>query len=250
MGSTSSAAAPASKRLISSRSASSASNRSSSPASSSAERATEGSKPTRDSWMRSTAIRIVVSGVRSSCETSETNRCCTADSPSSWRIWDWRLSAIAVERRREEGEVVLAARRHPLVELAGRQALGDPTRAAHGGDDLAGDDPGDGADEEGEDDAGDDERVADEVHRRDLLLHRVDEVEVVGAGVRHLDDAADDDRGHVLPVDRDLAHLGLLTTRVRRDGRLQLGAHRGEVERLRSAGWRGRCRCRCRRSGS
>ncbi len=39
-------------------------------------------------------MRIVVSGVRSSCETSETNRCCTADSPSSWRIWDCRLSAM------------------------------------------------------------------------------------------------------------------------------------------------------------
>ena len=113
---------------------------------------------------------------------------------------DLRLEAVghAVERRREQGEVVLAAGRHPLVELAGGQALGDLARAPHRRDDLAGDDPGDGADEEGQDDAGDDEGVADQPHRRHLLLHRVDEVEVVGAGVGHLDDAADDDRGHVL----------------------------------------------------
>ena len=50
----------------------------------------------RESWMRSAAIRMVVSGVRSSCETSETNRCWTRDSPSSWRIWVCRLSAISL----------------------------------------------------------------------------------------------------------------------------------------------------------
>jgi hypothetical protein len=145
---------------------------------------------------------------------------------------DLRLQAVGhgVERRREDGEVVLAARRHPFVELAGRQPLGDLAGAAHRGDDLPGDDPRDGADEQGQGEAGDGERVRDEVHRRDLLPQRVDEVEVVGAGVGHLDDAADDDRREVLAADGDLAHLGLLATRGCRDGRLELGAHLGDVE--------------------
>ena len=44
--------------------------------------------------MTSLAIRTVVSGVRSSCDTSETNRRCTRLSSSSWRICFWRLEAI------------------------------------------------------------------------------------------------------------------------------------------------------------
>ncbi len=81
--STSSAAAPASKRLISSKSDNSDSNRSTSLCNSSAERETDGSKSCRDSWIRSPAIRIVVNGVRSSWDTSETNRCCTRERSSS-----------------------------------------------------------------------------------------------------------------------------------------------------------------------
>jgi len=54
--------------------------------SSSAERATAGSKSAREAWMTSPAIRIVVSGVRSSCETSETNRLCILESLSIRRI--------------------------------------------------------------------------------------------------------------------------------------------------------------------
>ena len=47
----------------------------------------------------SAASRIVVSGVRSSCETSETKRCCTSDRSASSLIWDSMLSAIALNDR-------------------------------------------------------------------------------------------------------------------------------------------------------
>ena len=94
VGSASSSAAPASYRLISSRSASSASNRSSWACRISALRSTAGSNPFRASCRTSAAIRTVVSGVRSSCDTSETNRRCTRDRSSSWRIWRCRLVAI------------------------------------------------------------------------------------------------------------------------------------------------------------
>ena len=43
------------------------------------------------------AIRIVVSGVRSSCETSEVNRCCSRDSFSSRRICCCRLLAMSLK---------------------------------------------------------------------------------------------------------------------------------------------------------
>ena len=81
-----STAAPASNREISSRSVRSASKRSNSFCSSSAERAATGSKSSRASCRTSAAIRTVVNGVRNSCETSETKRCCTADRSSSWLI--------------------------------------------------------------------------------------------------------------------------------------------------------------------
>jgi hypothetical protein len=42
----------------------------------------------------SAAMRTVVSGVRSSCETSATNRRCTRDSSSSSPIFCWRLPAM------------------------------------------------------------------------------------------------------------------------------------------------------------
>ena len=87
-------AAPASNRLISSRSVSSSSNRSSSFCSSSADRAVAGSKRSRASCRTSPAIRTVVSGVRSSWETSETKRRCAADMSSSLRICRCRLVAI------------------------------------------------------------------------------------------------------------------------------------------------------------
>ena len=68
-------ATSASKRLTSSKSSSNRSNRSSCATSSSVLLATTGSKPSRDALITSEAMRRVVSGVRSSWETSETKRC-------------------------------------------------------------------------------------------------------------------------------------------------------------------------------
>ncbi len=42
-------------------------------------------------------MRTVVSGVRSSCETSETNRRCIRDSSSSCWIFTWRFCAILLK---------------------------------------------------------------------------------------------------------------------------------------------------------
>ena len=53
-----------------------------------------------------------------------------------------------VERRRQPGQVVLAAHPHPLLEPAGGEPLGDPRRHPHRRHDLAGDQPGDAADQE------------------------------------------------------------------------------------------------------
>ena len=91
----SSTAAPASKRLISSRSTSSALE----PVELGLQQLRgagrwPGRSRARASWSTSPAIRTVVSGVRSSWETSATNRRCTRDSSSSCRIWRCRLVAI------------------------------------------------------------------------------------------------------------------------------------------------------------
>ena len=131
--------------------------------------------------MRSAAIRMVVSGVRSSWETSETNRCWTRDRPSSWRIWVCRLSAISLNDLRQPGEVVLAAGAHPLVEPAGGEPLGDHGRAADRVDDLPGDDLGDRPDQEDQGEAADGEGAGDEVEGGLLALHREHEVQVVAA---------------------------------------------------------------------
>jgi hypothetical protein len=62
--------------------------------SSSAERAVCGSNRSRAWNSTLLAICTVVSGVRSSCETSDTNRCCSRDRFSSRRIWLCKLAAI------------------------------------------------------------------------------------------------------------------------------------------------------------
>ena len=68
-----------------------------------------GGKSSRPSCSTSAAIRTVVSGVRSSWETSEMNRRCTCANSSSCRICAWRFG-------------------HP-VERPGRGAPGRPRRA-------------------------------------------------------------------------------------------------------------------------
>ncbi len=94
--STASSATPASWREISSRSLSSDSNRSSSLTISSVERRSAGSSSSLWSWIRSAAIRTVVSGVRSSWLTSEVKRRCRLPNSSSWVIWRCRLSAMSL----------------------------------------------------------------------------------------------------------------------------------------------------------
>ena len=66
----------------------------------------------------SAAILIVVSGVRSSCETSETNCRCTWDRSSSCAHLVLQAGRHLVERRGQRGQLVLAADLHPLVEAA------------------------------------------------------------------------------------------------------------------------------------
>ena len=99
--------------------------------------------PPRESWMRSPAIRIVVSGVRSSWETSETNRCCTRERFSSWAICCWMEAAISLKDVAEAGEVVLALGLHALVEVAVGEPLRDDRRPPHRVGDEAGHDEGD-----------------------------------------------------------------------------------------------------------
>ena len=165
--STSRAAAPASNRLISSRSASSASNRSSSSCSSSADRATDGSKSARESWMqvarhpdrRQRGAQLVrhvgdeallhrARGPRAGGSGAAGCRPCS-------------LNDVASRARSSSPRAVIRSLRRPDGE-----PFGDEGGAAHRVDDLPGDDVGDGPDEqdqrepaEGEG-AGDEARVA------------------------------------------------------------------------------------------
>ena len=75
----------------------------------------------------SAAIRIVVSGVRSSCETSETKRCCTRDRSSSCRICRSQAGGHLVEARASRARsssprTRIRSSRRPGGELARRSA--------------------------------------------------------------------------------------------------------------------------------
>ena len=156
-----------------------------------------------------------------------------------------------VERRGEQGEVVLAAGRHPLVELAGGEPLRRPRRRGRTGvttwrvttqatapTSRMRMMPATTND------------VADQPHRRHLLLHRVDEVELVGAGVGHLDDAADDDGGQVLAVDGRPRSSGSADgSGIAATAACSSGLTDVDVEGAARAGWPARRRCRCRPSG-
>ncbi len=117
-------AAPASYLLISSRSTSSDSNRSSWLCSSSADRAAAWSRSSRDSNSRSAAILMVASGVRSSCDTSETNCRCTLDSSSSSRSWRCRLAAISLNEVASAARSSTPSTRMRSVQVPGGQPLG------------------------------------------------------------------------------------------------------------------------------
>ncbi len=193
----SSTAAPASNLLISSRSESSSSKRSSSFCSSSAARAVGGSKRSRASCSTSPAIRTVVSGVRSSWETSETNRRCTRESSSSWRIWLLQAGGHLVERRAEAGDVVVAAHVHALLEPSRRQTLGHPSGQPHRRHHLPGDQPGDPADQEQQQHRRGDQGPPYQREGALLLGHREEVVERVGAAVgRQRDLRTGDDPRH------------------------------------------------------
>ena len=69
--------------------------------------------------------------MRSSWLTSATNRRCTRDSSSSWRICRCRLVAIWLNDDAEARDVVLAADVHPLLEPTGGEPLGDPAGEPH-----------------------------------------------------------------------------------------------------------------------
>ena len=88
------------------------------------------SSTSRSSYTTSAAMRIVVSGVRSSCDTSETKRCCTRDSSSSWRIWRARLTAIALNdvARRARSSVPLTFMRSDRLPSASRAAVCEAAR--------------------------------------------------------------------------------------------------------------------------
>ena len=144
----SSTAAPASKRLISSRSVSSCSKRSSSFCSSSAERAVTGSK----------RVAGVVQHVAGHPHRGQRGAQLVGDVGDEAALHPGQLLELAdlllqagghlVERRAEPGDVVLAADVHALLEPARGEPLGDPAGQPHRGDHLAGDQPGDAADQD------------------------------------------------------------------------------------------------------
>jgi len=120
-------ATSASKRLTSRRSERRFSNLSICPKSNSELRAITGSKFSRDAWITSAAIRIVVNGVRNSWETSETKRCCTRERFSNRLIWRSRVSAISLnaEPRRATSSWPLTSirwRRSPDVSCSATSA--------------------------------------------------------------------------------------------------------------------------------
>ena len=89
-------ATSASNRETSSKSSSNRSKRSSCATNNSLLRATVGSKLSFEAAMTSDAIRKVVRGVRNSCETSDTKRCCTRDKFSNLAICFSSDSAISL----------------------------------------------------------------------------------------------------------------------------------------------------------
>ena len=92
-------ATSASNRETSSKSSSKRSKRSSCATNNSVLRATVGSKLSLEAEITSDAMRKVVRGVRSSCDTSETKRCCTRERFSNRAICCSSDSAISLKAR-------------------------------------------------------------------------------------------------------------------------------------------------------
>ena len=194
--SVSSMAAPASNRLISSRSASSASKRSSSFCSSSAARAVD----------RVEERPRVVHHVAGHPHRGDRGAQLVGDVGDEAPLQPAELLQLAdlplqvgghlVERRGQAGEVVLAVDAQRSCELAGGEALGDPSGHPDRGHHLAGHQPGEAGHEQQQRHAGDEHRPRDEGERLLLLGQREEVVERVGVVVGGEPDlAADHDAG-------------------------------------------------------
>ena len=175
-----------------------------------------GSKSWRASWRTSAAIRTVVSGVRSSCETSETNRRWTRDRSSSCRIWPCSDPAIWLNDVAELGQVVLPHHGHAFLEPAGGEPLRGPGGHPDRRDDLAGHQPGDPAEQQDQRDARDGERALDQREGVGLLAEREQVVQLVGTHVRQRERSPDREPGDRRPVVcvRDLGVGGGLSRRL------------------------------------
>ena len=142
-----------------------------------------------------------------------------------------------VEGRREPCEVVLAPHPQPLLEVAGRQSLGDAPRHPDRRHDLPGHQPGEAGDEEQQRDAGDEHGPRDQRQRLLLLGEGVEVVERVGVVVRRQPDLAAHHDAGALRQSGDLARGADVGVGPggRRDGveaRLELLRHAAEVEAL------------------
>ncbi len=175
---------------------SSSSKRSSSADSSSVLRAASGSKSSRCPYRTSAAIRTVVSGVRSSWETSETNCCCTWERSSSSVIL--RSSSVAmwfIDRARP-GQVLGADHGHPVVQMA----RGEPFRRQPRGPDrtqhLPRDQPHHGHHAHQHDQSGDHRRPLHHRQRVGLGLVGEQEVDRVPRAARSGQRRADRQSGH------------------------------------------------------
>ena len=141
-----------------------------------------------------------MSGVRSSCETSETKRCCTRERSASCLIWRCRLSAMRLNDRASVGELVVAALGQALLEVAGGELLAGLGRDPHRADDEPHDEVGDGADQQDEGEPAEQQRALHEVEGLLHVAQVVDQVELVLAGGGHVEQRADDDPRDRCPV--------------------------------------------------
>ena len=148
-------------------------------------------------------MRTVVSGVRSSCDTSETNRRCTRERSSSRRIW--LCSASAIELKLEPSRAIssspLTVRRSSRRPLARRAAVRAAART--GSDDLPRDQAGDEGEQADEQQPGDGGGAPHQAQRLALGGEREHvEEPVVAAQLRQAHRRADDER----PLGRALGH--------------------------------------------
>ncbi len=173
----------------------------------------------------------MVSGVRNSCETSDTKRCCTIDSSPSSLICDSMLSAIALKERPSvaNSSSPCTSRRTPRSPAASRALVlcGLHDR----GGDRAKDDPRDRGDDRDQTDPGDPGACA--ARRRGSDRHRPGRRRSRSRTLppRHLELLAHDDAGDLSPV-RDGQRHGLpgLAIVELHDAGLELGAQQAPTQ--------------------